>query len=230
MGRLLPEGGTELDLSGPAFQLPDDETKITLLMLAAAGGHTDVVRMILERAPNTTVDSVDVRGFTALFVAAMFHHAEIVRLLAGRGANVNFASLGFTTPLTEATKPQSPVQLADDPDGVRQRKAVRTLLRLGAGTFLPAPCPPAPLPRTTLSNTVICHKNTLGELNLITPDPSTLLPSQPPTPSTTAARPRSSAPAPANTSGSARRSWTAARTSTTPARRPATPTSTSRRS
>jgi hypothetical protein len=125
VGRLLPEGGTELDLSGPAFQLPDDETKITLLMLAAAGGHTDVVRMILERAPNTTVDSVDVRGFTALFVAAMFHHAEIVRLLAGRGANVNFASLGFTTPLTEATKPQSPVQLADDPDGVRQRKAVR---------------------------------------------------------------------------------------------------------
>jgi hypothetical protein len=51
MDRLLPVGGTELDLSGPAFQIPD--TKSTPLIVAAKRGHTDIVRMILERAPNT---------------------------------------------------------------------------------------------------------------------------------------------------------------------------------
>ena len=60
--------------------------KSTPLSLAAQGGHIEIVRMILERAPNTAVDHTVAVGYTALFVAAQYHHAEIVLLLADHGA------------------------------------------------------------------------------------------------------------------------------------------------
>ena len=48
-----------------------------------------VVRMIIERAPNTAVDYVDAPGAAALLVAAQSHHApDIIRLLADRATNV----------------------------------------------------------------------------------------------------------------------------------------------
>jgi ankyrin repeat protein len=58
VGRLLPAGGTPLNLSGPRFQSAANSCNFsrTPLMVAATLGHTDVVRMILDRAPNTTVD------------------------------------------------------------------------------------------------------------------------------------------------------------------------------
>ena len=64
VSRLLPAGGTPLNLSGPDFH--SDADKDTPLMVASIQGHTDIVRMILERAPNTAVDYMDTIGNTAL--------------------------------------------------------------------------------------------------------------------------------------------------------------------
>ena len=155
VSRLLPAGGcrTELDLCGPAFQHPDPASKTTPLIVAAARGHTQIVRMILERAPNTKVDYADAVGFTALFVAAVYHHADILRLLADRCANVSVTSQRRTTPLRHAVEdfPHMLPPRDPDPDGARQLSTVRALLRLGAGT-LPSPRPSPPCPRATLFN------------------------------------------------------------------------------
>ena len=90
VSRLLP-AGTRVNLSGAEFQHPVD--KSTPLILATTLGHTDIVRMILERAPNTAVGHVTATGATALLMAAQCHHYDILTLLlvAGRGGNVNLA-------------------------------------------------------------------------------------------------------------------------------------------
>jgi hypothetical protein len=144
VSRMLPAGGTRLNLSGPSFQ---DDSKLTPLIAAAALGHTEIVSMILERAPNTAVDYMDAHGFTALLMATEYHHADIVRMLADRGGNVNNAGRQRPPPLGVAVmqvhadaSPRDP-----DPDGTRQLATVKALLRLGAGTFPPAPLPPSDL-------------------------------------------------------------------------------------
>ena len=166
---VLPGEGfyVALDTSGPDFQFSDD--KNTPLIVAARDGHTEIVRLLLERAPNTTVDYVNARGCTALFSAAYYNHGEIVRLLANRGgADVNLVGgqqgengpegasratpLGCTalrlavTPIGDGVPPR-----VSDPDGARQLATVRVLLRLGAGTLrchpFPFPSLPLPLPR-----------------------------------------------------------------------------------
>jgi ankyrin repeat protein len=89
-------GGTSLNLSGPNFQC--HVSKNTPLMMAVMEGHTDIVRMILERAPNTAVDDVDGErggGVTPLMAAAGFHHADVLRQLAERGANINSTDAMF---------------------------------------------------------------------------------------------------------------------------------------
>jgi ankyrin repeat protein len=144
VSRLLPAGGTQLNLSGPRFQEPT--TKSTPLMMAAWRGHTEIARMLLARAPNTAVDFADARGATALLAAAIFHNADIIRLLADCGANVNFTKKREDIPLCRAVSPMK--CLGDgrprdpDPDGARQIATVKALLRLGAGTPPHAP-PPA---------------------------------------------------------------------------------------
>jgi len=127
-------GGTLRNLSGPSFQHP--ATKSTPLLEAAITGHTDIVRLILERATNTTVDDTGAMGFSALCMAAQYHHADTLRLLADRGANVNLTDKWRFTPLHRAVLPIHPDdrQRAPDPDGARQLATVRALLRLGAGT------------------------------------------------------------------------------------------------
>jgi ankyrin repeat protein len=77
---LLPAGGTRVNLSGPAFQCPEQKT--TPLLVAAMHGHTAIVKMILERAPDTTVDCIDADGDTPLLMASQFLHADNVQLLA----------------------------------------------------------------------------------------------------------------------------------------------------
>ena len=95
VSRLLPAGGTRLNLSGPAFRQPRSNS--TPLMAAAVGGHTEIVRLILERAPTTDVDHADATRSTALMAATQFHRADIIRLLTDRGANVNLTGeRGFT--------------------------------------------------------------------------------------------------------------------------------------
>jgi hypothetical protein len=142
VGRLLP-AGTPLNLSGPRFQLRSH--KRTPLIAAAARGHTDIVRMILERAPNTTVDYATVVGFTALLLSAQYHHVDILRKLADRGANVHLTTRGGNTALCFAVAPIChDDRLRDpDPDGSRQVAVVKALFRLGASTLpLPPPIDP----------------------------------------------------------------------------------------
>ena len=64
VSRLLPTGDPRLNLSGAAFQCLD-ATKGTPLIMAVLLGHTHIVRLLLERAPNTAVDYVDGNGSTA---------------------------------------------------------------------------------------------------------------------------------------------------------------------
>jgi len=136
--RLLPAGGTQLNLNGPRFQSAAD--KSTPFVVAANGGHAEIVRMILELAPNTTVDYVATHGVTALMRMAQYHHADILRLLADRGANLNFE---VGSPLRAAVTSFHPDDdsRAPDHDGARQLATVRALLRLGAGTLLLRPPP-----------------------------------------------------------------------------------------
>jgi len=133
VSRLLPAGGTQLNLSGPRFRTPDT-IKSTPLMAAAIYGHREIVRMILERAPNTSVDYADAHGITALHGAAQWCHFGILRLLADRGADLNLRVQGCTPrslvlevmPFDALAPPRGPAQ---------QLITVRALLRLGAGTL-----------------------------------------------------------------------------------------------
>jgi len=142
VSRLLPAGGTRLNLSGPRFQQPRCNGKSTPLQVAAGRGRTEIVQMLLARAPNTDVDYVDAQGVTALAVAALYHHADILRLLADNGANVNYADTQRRVTLRLAVgliSPHSPSPRDPDPDGARQLSTVRALLRLGAGTLSTPP-------------------------------------------------------------------------------------------
>ena len=101
VSRLLPPGGTPRNLSGQRFQSPRGHQS-TPLIIAAELGHMEIVRMILERAPNTNADYADAVGDTALISAARYHHADIVRLLADFGADLNWVDkgAGFTRCVT----------------------------------------------------------------------------------------------------------------------------------
>jgi hypothetical protein len=117
----------------------------TALTGAATFGHMDVVRMILERTPDSAIDSREAtHGGTALGAAAYFHHADILELLADRGAKVNLLGIQLDTPLHLAVGLIHPDEYPrdPDPDGARQVTTVKSLLRLGAGTKpLKAPLP-----------------------------------------------------------------------------------------
>jgi ankyrin repeat protein len=146
VSRLLPAGGTLLNHSGADFQASADDDTPTPLMRAAQRGYKDIVRMILERAPNTAVDYANSRGVTALMKAAHFRHSEIIRLLADRGADVSRVNWQRVTALRLAVTLLSPPPLGDtesprrDPDPGAELATVRALLQLGACT-LPTPAP-----------------------------------------------------------------------------------------
>jgi ankyrin repeat protein len=142
VSRLLPAGGTPRNLSGPSYQRPVN--KYTPLTAAAMGGHTEIVRLILDRAPNTAVDHATAIGDTAATVAAQYYHVETLQLLADRGANINVVGKLRSTPLRLAVgriNVDDPQQRDPDPKGARQLTTARALLRLGAGTQ-PSATPP----------------------------------------------------------------------------------------
>jgi len=150
VSRLLPAGGTQLNLSAARFQ--DPSFKSTPLIKAAVRGHVEIVRMILERALDTDVDYKDEDGATALLAAAQYHHVHILRLLADHGGNVNHLNKWRETALRGAVSTLHPDDLTRDPRGARQRQfdTVQALLRLGAGTLPSSPPPPGhfrPRPR-----------------------------------------------------------------------------------
>lgn len=75
------------------------------LVSAAELGHTEIVRLLLERGAR--IEAVDKDGDTALANAAWKGHAETVRLLLQNGANVNSASAFRNTPLLLAVRRSS---------------------------------------------------------------------------------------------------------------------------
>eukprot|EP00128_Syssomonas_multiformis_P007646 Colp12_sorted_trinity150504_noHs@26611 len=59
----------------------------TALHMAAANGHTDIVKFLLERWPKEHIGQKNNSGNTALHWAALNHHKGIVELLIGAGAD-----------------------------------------------------------------------------------------------------------------------------------------------
>lgn len=68
-----------------------------LLSYAAMYGHTNIMKLLIERGAN--VDKADRHGRTPLSWAAEHCHFGAVKLLVERGANVNAEDGEWTTPL-----------------------------------------------------------------------------------------------------------------------------------
>ena len=76
-----------------------DEEGHTLLMFAAAGGHTDVIHYLLGKV-NKDVQSED--GFTALAWAVFNGHLEATQVLVESGAKIGLATRGGKNPISIA--------------------------------------------------------------------------------------------------------------------------------
>lgn len=72
----------------------------TLLIYAAAHGHTETVKMLVDRGAD--VNAADVTGWTPLHAAAYGGHPEIIRFLLGRGARLTPDNWYTPTPLDVA--------------------------------------------------------------------------------------------------------------------------------
>jgi ankyrin repeat protein len=75
----------------------------TALMWAAAEGHTEVARALIEDERGVDIDARSSGGFTALLIAAREDEPELVQVLLDAGADVNATAPDGTTPLVVAT-------------------------------------------------------------------------------------------------------------------------------
>ena len=62
----------------------------TALTLACAGGHEELVRVLLQRGAN--LEHRDKKGFTPLILAATAGHAGVVEILLDHGAEIEAQS------------------------------------------------------------------------------------------------------------------------------------------
>lgn len=82
--RLKPEEGIETDLKNDAISIA--------MWLASQAGHTDIVRLLLERGARVNaMEATD--GRTALWQASQGGHMETVKLLLENGAKIETRSL-----------------------------------------------------------------------------------------------------------------------------------------
>ena len=72
----------------------------TALVTAAAEGHTEIVRRLLDHGAD--VNAVNAFNATPLHEAAVGGHAELVKALIARGADVNATDGNGRTPLERA--------------------------------------------------------------------------------------------------------------------------------
>ena len=87
VARMLASGAFADERRAPGGETP--------LMRAAARGHDDVVRVLLDAGAEANARRAD--GFTPLILAVFFGHEAVVRLLVERGADANArTSLGTT--------------------------------------------------------------------------------------------------------------------------------------
>ncbi|KAF5615103.1 ankyrin repeat [Fusarium sp. NRRL 52700] len=73
---------------------------ITLAHIAALHGHSNSLRLLLERGADA--NAADVEGRTPLHLAAHYSHLECISLLLAHGANVNAKAKDRGTPLHDA--------------------------------------------------------------------------------------------------------------------------------
>jgi ankyrin repeat protein/L-ascorbate metabolism protein UlaG (beta-lactamase superfamily) len=86
---LVSADATQLEARNERNEMP--------IHVAAAGGHTDVVRFLLDGG--AAVDAGDNENSTALDVAAIFGHLELARFLVERGADPRHSDDNGMTPL-----------------------------------------------------------------------------------------------------------------------------------
>ena len=88
-------------LSEGAAPNAKDEGGVPVLMWAANNGHTEVVKLLLEKDADVNVKETTT-GCTALFMAAQEGHPEVVKLLLEKGADANVKANNGTTALITA--------------------------------------------------------------------------------------------------------------------------------
>jgi ankyrin repeat protein len=110
---------TDLLESGASVNGTNLENK-TALMMAALGGHLDVVKLLLERGANVNVRSKGSPfvvsqlaakrpgGWTALAAAASSGNPDVVRVLMERGASVQAVAEDQMSPLVAAINGRNP--------------------------------------------------------------------------------------------------------------------------
>ncbi len=98
-----PETAQYLIHAGARVNSPSQsKAKVTPLHSAAAGGHTKLVKLLLEHGADPSAPQVG--GFTPLHAAAQNGDVESIRLLLLRGADMNVKSAEGKTPLQCATE------------------------------------------------------------------------------------------------------------------------------
>ncbi|KDO19732.1 hypothetical protein SPRG_15062 [Saprolegnia parasitica CBS 223.65] len=86
----------EILQDNPALDLEQtDETGTTLLMRAAANGHPELVKLLLDR--NADIDAAQADGWSALMYAASFGHDALVQLLLENNAQIGGTDKGGKT-------------------------------------------------------------------------------------------------------------------------------------
>jgi tankyrase len=80
----------------------DNQPRFTPLIYAAASGHVEVARVLLEGGANVQRANADQR--TALHVAASYGHLDVCRLLLDWGAKVDPVDKWKYTPLNDAAR------------------------------------------------------------------------------------------------------------------------------
>ena len=104
-----------------------DNRRMTPLHLAAYGGHTDIVELLLANSANIEVS--DAKGLTALHYAAMNNHLAVARKLLAAGAHALATSADGLTPLDLASRDEIRVLLRQSARGDRPgQKAVEQVI------------------------------------------------------------------------------------------------------
>ena len=93
--------GVERELAAGTDVNTRGEYETTSLMVAALGGHADVVRVLLEKGADVNLQ--DANGYTALMYAAKDGHKDIVQALLDAGADSTIINENFDTAADLAT-------------------------------------------------------------------------------------------------------------------------------
>lgn len=101
----LDETRTLLESGASPNARSKDKRGRTALILAALGGHVDVINALIEKGAR--LEDKDKTGHTALSWAAMRGQAAAARVLLQHGANVNTQSFALVSPLLYAVGTQN---------------------------------------------------------------------------------------------------------------------------